>query len=89
MLLARYPGGPASDPTSAWRGCIRFQPSPSRRALSVSPRRFEELHAQTLDELEGVVEQSSPVVERTRYNTAAAEEKVLVVVVGTGFKRCR
>jgi hypothetical protein len=29
---------------------------------------FEELRAQTFDELEGVIEQSSPVVERTKYN---------------------
>ena len=51
--------------------------------------RFEELRAQTLDELEGVVEQFSPVVERTRYNPAAAEKQVPFGVVGTGFKRCR
>ncbi len=41
------------------------------------------------DEPEGVVEQFSPVVERTRYNTAPTEEKVPFVVVGTGFKHCR
>jgi len=51
--------------------------------------RFEELRAQDLDELEGVIEQFSPVVERTRNNSAAAEEKVPFVVVGTCFKRCR
>jgi len=51
--------------------------------------RFEELRAETLDELEGVVEQFSPVVERTRYNPAAAEKQVPFGVVGTGFKRCR
>jgi hypothetical protein len=51
--------------------------------------RFEELRAQTLDEFEGVVEQSSPMVERTRYNPAAAEEKVRFVVVDAGIKRCR
>jgi hypothetical protein len=39
--------------------------------------------------LKGVIEQISPVIERPRYKTAAAEEKVLVVVTGTGFKRCR
>jgi hypothetical protein len=53
--------------------------------------RFEELRAQALDELEGVIEQFSPVVERTRYNprAAAAEEKVRFVVVDAGIKRCR
>jgi hypothetical protein len=50
---------------------------------------FEELRAQALNELEGVIEQVSPVVERPRYYSAAAEEKVPFVVVGTGFKRCR
>ena len=58
------------------------------RFLCLSAR-FEELRAQTLDEHEGVVEQSSPVVERMRYNTAAAEENVRFVVAGTCFKRCR
>jgi hypothetical protein len=51
--------------------------------------RFEELRAQTLDELEGVVEQFSPVVERPRYNAAASEKQVPFGVVGTGFKRRR
>jgi hypothetical protein len=51
--------------------------------------RFEELRTQILDELEGVVELSSPMIERTRYNTAAAEEKVRFVVSGTGFKGSR
>jgi hypothetical protein len=48
--------------------------------------RFEELRAQILDEFEGVVEQSSPMVERTRYNPAAAEEKVRFVVVDAGIR---
>ncbi len=51
--------------------------------------RFEELRAQTLDELEGVVEKFSPVVERTLYNAAAAEKQAPFGAVGTGFKRCR
>jgi hypothetical protein len=51
--------------------------------------RFEELRAQTLDELQGVVEQFSPVVERPRYNAAASEKQILFGVVGTSFKRRR
>ncbi len=47
--------------------------------------RFEELCVQTLKELEGVIEQISPVVERPRYDS---EEKNLLVVAGIGFKRC-
>jgi hypothetical protein len=42
--------------------------------------RFEELRAQTLDEILGVVEHLTPVVELPRYNSAAAEKKVVFVV---------
>jgi hypothetical protein len=51
--------------------------------------RSEELSAQTLDKLEGVIEHISPVVERPRYNSAAAEKKIVFVFASSGFKRCR
>ena len=60
----------------------------AERFLCLSAR-FEELRAQAVDELEGVLEQILPVVERPGHNSAAAEEKILVVVAGTSFKGCR
>jgi hypothetical protein len=51
--------------------------------------RLEELSAQTLNELVGIMEHISPVVERQRYNSAAAEEKIVLVVACSGFKRSR
>ncbi len=56
--------------------------------------RFEELHAQAVDELEleGVFEQKISVVaqlERPRNDSAAAEQKILAIVAGTSFKGCR
>jgi hypothetical protein len=47
---------------------------------------FEELSVQTLDELEGIIEHLSPVVERLLYNSSAAKKKVVFVFVSAGFK---
>jgi hypothetical protein len=44
--------------------------------------RSDELSAQTLDELEGIIKHITPVVERPRYNSSASEKKI---VVFTGF----
>ncbi len=51
--------------------------------------RFEQLSAQSLDELEGVIEHISPVVERQRYNSAASENKIVFVFTCSCFKCSR
>jgi hypothetical protein len=40
--------------------------------------RFEELSAQTLDELEGVIEHISPVVERLQYNSLLPKRRLFL-----------
>ncbi len=75
-------------------GCVEaivFSPLLLAELFLCLGARFEELRAQTLDELVGVIEHISPVarVERPRYNSAAAEKKVVFVVAGTGVKHSR